>query len=632
MVNPALLPEKRNIGKGINMKKFLSMLLSVALIAVSIPVAAYAADSDGIVDKHGAKTYLGPSSAWGAEWNEASFREVTNKKVSFTGNLTIKAGDIKDVEVMGSGSKLTVSGGTMGKIDCDGTAEIKGGTMSGVNASNGLTLTSGTIKGDVETGQKVTVNGKITIYGSVTAQDIEVTSSSGAYISGALKAGNSVSLNNQNAKIKEIDGQNMAELNLKSYKGSLPTISNMLTINVDGSSAVTASGKIKAGKLVIAQKGEFTTNYPLEIDTLTGPGTLSYTAGKLTIHNAITDKPLFSFINPVRSGITAFKADRGVLTGDEPMIYDYELEKKASGDYEDFVLTSTLKEGVTLSNSSLYLEKGKSATIQTTIKPAFSEFADGTKLVWELHGDTSAFTISPNNEKRSCTVTASGNGTGKATLVAYLVDSRGTRLADYKSDYCILTTGSASQSFGGSLSLDTSAVTVGKGNVYYVLAMTDSTSAPSAMSYNSEIAVVGKPSAYNKDGKKGWLYPVTGVSKGQVTIDIGGQKMIVTVAAGCIVVDTSFYTMGPGGKYYIGVKFYGLDRKGLNVHSANSCTTVNYAGKDQKGTDLYLVEAGAEGTGYVIFETSSGQSVQTQVVVASGVVPHGVSGRMVAIT
>lgn len=613
------------------MKKFLSMFLSMALLAVSVPVAANAADGDSIVDKHGAKTYLGPSSAWSAEWNEDSFKEVTNKSVSYTGNLTIKAGDIKDVDVMGSGSKLTVSGGTMGKIDCDGTAEIKGGTMSSVDSTGGVTLNTGTIKGNVETSQKATINGKITIYGSLTAQDVEASSCDGASISGTMKAGNSVVLNSKNLKVKEIDGENMAELNLKSYQGSLPTVSNMLTINVDASSAVTASGKLKAGKLVIAQKGEFTTNYPLELDTLTGPGTLSYLAGKLTIHNAITGKPLLSFINPVHSGVTAFKADRGMLTGDEPMIYDYQLDKKSSGDSEDFVLTSSLKEGVTLNNSSLYLEKGKSAAIQATVKPAFSEFAEGTKMVWELHGDTSAFSISANDQKHSCAVTATGTGSGKATLVAYLVDGRGSRLLDYKSDSCILTSGSVSAPQGpGGLSLDTSAVTVGMGNVYYVLALTDSGSAPAALSYNSSVATVGKASVYNKDGKKGWLYPVTGVSKGQVTIEIGGQKMIATVAAGCIVVDTSSYTMNPGGKYLIGVKIYGLDRKSLHVHSANNCTTVNYAGKDQKGLDLYEVKAGAEGTGFVIFETGSGQSVQTQIEVASGVVPHGVSGRMIA--
>ncbi|MBW7571396.1 autotransporter outer membrane beta-barrel domain-containing protein [Caproiciproducens faecalis] len=615
------------------MKKIISVFLSLAVIVLSVPVAVQAATDAEIIDKHGAKTYQGTASAWSTAWNEDSFTEVTGSNVTANNSLTIKAGEVKDVTVSGSSSKVTISGGTVSDVVCDGSAEVSGGTVNSLQSNGDITLRGGTIKHDVESYQKVTISGKIAIGGSVLGNDVDISSgSSGSSLSGSIQAGGVISLAGNGMKIKEISGEDTATLSLKNYSGKLPVLTDLGTISVDASSTVTANGNVEAGNLTIAAKGEFVTASLLDLDTLTGPGTLSFNTGKLTVHNNISEKPLLNFNNSARNGQTAFKADRGMVGEDEVLLYDFELERETSddGDMDEFVLSSTLKEGVTLSKSAVALDGKNSVTVQASVKPSFSQFAEGTKLVWEMHGETSGFTISSNG--LSCQVSAKGTSSDsyKATLVAYLVDKRGDRLADYKSDSCTLSYGTPSNSTGSDLTLDTYAVTIGAGGTYWVLAITDSKTAPVAMSYNSSVATVGAAAAYNKNGKVGWLFPVTGVAKGGVTIDIAGQKMITTIAAGSVVVDTASYTMGPGGKYFIGVKISGIDRKNVNVHSQNACTMVQYAGKNKSGLDLYAVTAGQTGVGAVIFEIVGGQSVQTQITVANGAKPHGVSGRLIA--
>lgn len=640
------------------MKKTIAALVSLAVIFSAMPaLVCSAADTAGVIDKHGAKTYLGTASDWSAKWNEDKFTEVTDQSVSYSGSLTIKSGDVKDVTVSGDNSKvtitagkmddvtvsganstLTITTGVMDDVDCSGKITVTNGTIGSIQSEGDLVLNGGTIKRTVECGDQITFGGKVLIGGAVTADKIVASGSTAMTVNDTVTASTSITLTGNYLKADEFIGNGTAEMDLKSFTGKAPKMTNMNKIYVDGSSAVSASGKLTAGTLSIADKGEFLTTYLLELDELVGPGTLTFDSGDLLIHKEVTAKPLLIFNNTVRSGQVAFKADSGAVDTEDVLLYDFGLEKETSDGYENFLLESSITEGITFSAHEASLTAKSSVIIKTAIKPKLSEFADGTKMKWELHGDTKSFSKSENSTNNSCTVTLSNTqpGSYRAKLVAYLVDSKGDRLTDYKSDSCLLTAGiqdtnTAQNSNGTSgITLDTSSVTLGIGNTYCVLAVTDSKTPPVQLSYNSSVAVIGKAVAYSINGKSGWLYPVTGVAKGGVTIDIGGSKMLVNVAGGTIIVDTSSYTMSPGGKYYIGVKLYGLDKSKLNVHSGSACTTVQYAGKDTKGTELYMVKGNQAGTGSVIFEIIGGGSVTTQISVENGAKPHGVSGRLVA--
>lgn len=597
------------------MRKITSILLSIALLLFSVPMTAHAAQSDGVIDKHGAKTYVGTAAAWGKAWDEDSFQEVTGKDVQYSGNLTVKNGDVKDITINGSDSKLVVLNGTMNSIETDGD----------------ITLTGGTVKRNVASDGTITFNGGIKIGGTCTGQNITSSGSTTALVAGTVIGYNSITLTDKAIKASGFSGSNSASLNVKSYAFPLPAITDMGTVTIEGSN--TAYGKIEANTLTLNQKAELTAASTLDVDTLSGPGTLSFYSGKLTVNFAIQNKPLFYFINPVGNGTVAFRTDSGAISESDVRLYDFELSRDYSGGHYQFTLKNSIRDGITLEPSSVTVSSNTSALVRANVKPAFSQFADGTKIVWELHGNTTAFSISPDTSKNTCKVTVSGSKTdaAKATLLAYLVDKNGDRLSDYKSGSCSVTTGDPGvPTDNADFKLDTANVTIPAGDTYWVLAITNSSTPPKQISYNSAIATVGAAKAYRSDGKAGWLYPVKGVSRGEVTIDIGGQKMITKVAGGSIVVDTASYTMIPGGKYVIGVKINNVGKNDLNVYSQNFCTTVQYAGKAANGLDLYVVNGDSEGNGAVVFSLTGGQSVRTAITVQNGATPGGVSGRLVA--
>ena len=593
------------------MKKILAAALCLTLILAAVPITASAASTDGIIDMHGAKTYIGSASDWSGTWDPNKFDDITDKSSEWTGNLTIKSGSLDNVVVDGSNSTVTVTSGTIGSLSSEGNVKLNGGT----------------VKNDVNAEDTITISGAATVKGTCSASDITATGSTTATVN-TLEGSGTITLGSTGVKVNNILGDGTGTLKLTNYTLSLSDVDSIDTIDVTGDATVT--GELSADTVTIASKKQLTAKSTVEIGTLNGPGTLAFVSGKLTLHQGVYGSPMISFLNTVHDGTLAFKADHSAVDEDGIILYDYSLKKESASGYDSFYLTDSIDEGVTLSESSVSVDGKNSANIKAYIKPSLSKFATGTKLVWELHGDTDAFSISQDSANNACKVSFRGpqTGTHNATLTAYLVDSNGDRLSDYKSGTCSVSMGSG-QTVPVGVTLDTAAVTIPVGGTYSVLAVTAAAAPPVQLSYNSAIATVGAAKAYSAGGKTGWLYPVYGVAKGQVTIDIGGQKMITTVSGGSIIVDTSSYTMAPGGKYCIGVRMYGVDRKSLNVHSANSCTTIQYGG-NVKGLELYTIKAEKAGTGYAIFDLPGGQSVRTEINVQPGASPHGVSARLVA--
>lgn len=620
------------------MKKWTAVLLPLLLLNLSAP-PAFAASSSAAIDMHGAKTYLGSVSDWGKTWNEDNFQAVTGDDVSYDANLTVKSGTVGDVNLSGSSSKLTIQGGTMDAVSCDGPAEIKDGDMKSVDASGDLKINGGNIRHDVSCDEEVTLSGTVKIGGSLEAKEVTISSGAKVSIAGTIKATENLNLNNCTLKTKGIDGDDTGSLNISKYTDTLPTLSNLKEIAVKNNTTVTADEKIEAGELYITDKSEFSTSSSLQLDTLTGPGTLYFPAGKLTVYDEIEKKPLLIFRNHVSKGDTAFYADSDLVDEDDVRLYDFGLEAKNDNGAEDrFLLTNAFRDGITLDRQSLSLDSGGSATVKANVQPAFSNFATGTKIVWELYGDTSVFSKSVDSGGLSCkiSVPSSVKGMYKGTLIAYLEDSHGDRLEDYKSDSCVLSTGysddtnNSNNSSNGSSTLDTSTVSILTGDRYCVLARTSSATAPHAMSYNSSVATVGAGmSVKDSSGNPAWLYPVTGTGKGQVTIDIGGDKMVANVSAG-IAIDTSSYTMAPGGTYVIGVTAKGVGGNTIWASSDQSCVSVQFL-KKSGNTLLYRISGKTVGTASITFSISGGGSVHTAVTVQNGAKAGGTSARLVAL-
>lgn len=532
------------------MKKFLSAVLSAALIVFAFPVGASAASSgDQIIDMHGTRTYIGLSSDWSKTWVESRFTDVTNEDVPpQDGSVTMKAGTVDDIRMNGSGSKLTVKGGTVKDIRSEGSVEISGGTVYSVNAEEDVKLNKATVRRDVKCGGELTASGTVAVGGSITAEDVTIGSGVTLNVSGDLTCTRDFELNGGSVKADEINGDDTGTLVINKYSGVLPDFSQMASIRVKSGTSVSSNGKLTVDQLILEQKADFTAASTLEVGTLTGPGTLSVHSGRLTIHDGVEGEPLLVFSDVVNKGTVAFRADENAVQEDDVQLYDYSLNRKNVGSMDEFILTSGLSDGITLDHSSIWLEKGRSASVKAQVKPALSKFAAGTKIVWELHGDTDAFTSSVDSSAQTCTVTCTKDASAKsrATLSAYLVDSRSDRLTDYRSDSCVFSVGTA-----GLVCDTTGTYTFGANNLYYYKITTTEVTAPSAVSSNPAAVSV----AFDKSLPDGYLYRITNAGSGTavITTTSAGGTSVSFVAMGTgsgVVSDTPYrFTMKAGATY-----------------------------------------------------------------------------------
>lgn len=639
------------------MKKIAAAVLSLACVLLALPagIPARAATASGTavtIDMHGTRTFIGTDADWGKKWDGDNFTDVTGKDVTsdeIQGDLTVKSGNVGDIRMGTSGYSLNVKGGTMQDVGCEGDATVTGGTMKSLEADDDIKISGGTIRHDVlsDSGE-VTLSSTVSIGGNVTGKDVTFGSGVKASIAGTVKGTENILLNECSLTVKSIDGDDKATLEIKDYKEKLPDIANMSGVVVDSNCKAIAGSNLTLDCLNIKKDATFITAYALDLDSLYGPGTLTYQAGKMTVHSEIQDDPLLIFSSPVQNGTTVFKADAGTVTDTDVEIYDYILDSDREGSYDVFKLKSFAADGLTLDRSLLALNGKTSGSITATVKPALSKFADGTKVVWIINGDTAGFSMSVSDLK--CTVSAASTGMHRAVITAYLADKNGDRLTDYRSASCLVTVGyDDSGSTGGSGTetnsgtnnssgtgstssgtLDTSSVSILIGTRYSVFSASGTSSAPHASSYNSAVAAVGNGTPATVHGTSGYLYAITGTGKGQTTVDIGGQKVAASVSGG-IMSDTASYTMSPGQSYVIGLSICGVDPKSVNVHSVNGCTEVQFLKKAANGLYLYRVKGKQTGTGAVLFELSNGTFLRTEFSIVAGAARSGSSARAVAL-
>lgn len=631
------------------MKKFATLLLTFTLLLLNAPLSspASAASGDGVINMRGTKTYIGLESDWSKTWDASNFEEVTGDDATWGGNVTVKAGTVASLNASGN---LTVTGGTVGDASCSGKATISGGTLKSIDAGGDISMTGGSVKHDMTSdGGDVTLNGTFTVGGSVTAQsetlfsggtvtvsgsvtaaDVTLNSSATAKISGTVEVTGTLLLNKGTFTASKIDGNGEGKIEADGFSGQMPTLYDINDFQVDSNQKVILNQKLSLDTLYLESGSEFVDYSEVEADYVSGSGTLCVDSGELTVHQGVSGNPYLLFNDPVSAGTTAFRADGGAVSEDDFQTYGYNFNETSSGSSALFRLESAGSQGLALDQSSLTVGVGSSSTVHASVSPSFSQYATGTRIVWQLDGDSSAFSISPDSNGINCKVSAASSVSGrhKAILTAYLADSSKNYLSDYRADSCILSTGYTDQT---SVSLDTSYVSMLVGNSYSVLATTNASVAPTATSYNSSVAAVtGTKAVRDKNGNPGWLYTVTGQGNGSTTIDINGSQMSVTVNSG-ILMDTMSYTMAPGASYCAGVLARGVDETGISVYSGSASARVAFYKKGSDGMILYRITGVQAGSADIVFAVSGGQSVKMSVTVAQGAASSGKSARLVAL-
>lgn len=519
------------------MKKLWAAVLCFTVIFSAMPLTVNAVSDDTqVINKHGSGTYMGTYEAWkNSSWNSGDFTEVTGEDVDCSEDLIIKGGKVGDVTVNG-GSSLTIYDGTVSDVECGGDVTMTGGSVYSIHSDDDISVSGGAVKGDIEAEGDVTLSGKLTVGNNVSGNNITLyANGSGATsVNGTVSFGGTMSMQGTNYKIGKIDGQDSGTLAFKNYNGTLPVITDVDTVSLGTNSIVTTTQSVDVEKLTVDENAEFATTSTLFVGTLTGPGTVAVNAGNLTIEAAVSDFPVLDFNGTAKDGIYVFQAKTGAVSSNGVIVYGYGLTKQESGGYDSFTLKALTGNGVALNTSTVQISSGGYATVTATVTPSLSNFDRSTRLSWKLIDPSGKFSISSNSDDNTCKIylsSSAGSAAYSARLAVCLVDSSGSILTDYKSASCLVTSSAgAAQNTGSGIKLDTSYVTIPVRRTYSVLAITNSSKPPVQMSYNSAVAVVGKAKAYSYNGKVGWLYPVTAVSRGGVTINIGGEKVIVTVS------------------------------------------------------------------------------------------------------
>ena len=651
------------------MKKTFGLLISLAVLLLCLPYGPHASALDDacIIDMHGTRTYLGTAANWGKTWDASNFEDVTNKDVNYDGSLTVKAGTVRNITNNSSGA-LNVSGGTVTNINSYGSVTISGGTIRGNIVSNGdgislggkcsirgalsasksISFTSGkiTVGGSAVAGQSVVFGAETVVVGgavsanqditffagdssvnnSITGLNIVFNSNVKAKISGAVRGHNTIKISDCTLVARNLDTNSQGTLEISGYKGTLPSLTNMANIVLDANDKVICKQNLEANSLTLKSGSEFVAYSGVAVNTLNGPGTICFNPGALTIHYWVADLPILIFNNPVENGTVAFKSDGYFISTTGVCIYGYDLTETTSGGYTLYKLNFSGNSGLAFDTRSINLDSSGSSTIHVTVAPSLSNYADGTKIVWEFHGDTSAFSMSGSGQ--TCNVSASSSSTGyhKAVAVAYLVDRNGTPLSGYRADSCTIVQGASN----ANLRLDTTTVSVLTGDRYGILAMGAATK-PAASSSNTSVASLdGGKETKDKSGNTAWLYSVTGGTSGIATIDIGGQDVTVAVNSG-ILMDTLNYTMAPKAKYCVGIAAKGVSPSDLSVYSTSGCVEVKYLHKDSRGLLLYQINGVRSGTADIVYQITNGQSVKTHVTVKTGAKSYGRSARLVAL-
>lgn len=513
------------------MKKIAAVILSAAFLLTTFPVAARAYSSDTqVINTHGSKTYMGTEECWSEKWNSSNFTDVTGEDIDTDEDLVIKDGKIGDVTV-GDGQSLTIKGGIMDDVYSEGDITMTGGTADSLNSDQDIQMSGGKVSGNVKAeDDTVTLSGSAAVGGEVCGKEVDIhaTGGSSVSVSGITQFSESMLLQGSGCNLHKIDGQSSGTLTFRNFTGSVSAVSSVINVSVESQSTVIAKNNMEFDTLSIEDNSTFVTNSALTVNNIQGPGVLITDPGKLTVNTGISSYPVLNFNGSEKPGLTVFKARANAVAETQVTIFGYNLSlDRTEGTYDYFTLKSVLGEAVTLNMTSVSLGNGKEASLKATVPSSAS--ASGYKLCWKLLDPSGKFSIAQDSSNNSCRVyltDTAGPTIYKATLAAYLTDSYGNVVSGVKSAVCSMT---STGSFNPGLSLDTSTVKIAVGNTYKVLAITDASAPPTQMSYNSAIAVVGKATYYNANGKKGWLYPVKAVAKGGVTIDIGGQKMMTTV-------------------------------------------------------------------------------------------------------
>lgn len=436
------------------MKKTGKAILCAAVLMAAIPFSAPVPARAGscvtqVIGTRGSRTYMGIYDAWaGKKWDPDNFTDVTGEDVDDSGPLIIRGGTVGNVTLSGGIADLTVYGGSVADVQCDGSIDVFGGSTGSLSSEEDVSIHNGAVRGNVEARKAVTLIGRATISGEISGNDVNVyaTGATGyVTVSGTVSFSGVMTLTGSSHSFAGLDGQSSGTLKISGFAGELPAITGTEGICMEAGSTASVDSDLGIHTLTLADGSDFAAFAKLAADTVTGPGIVTVHPGSLTVNSGVSNFPMIDFYGGGADGLPAFSAKSGAVSAGGVLSFGYGFIKHAASDgtFDSFALRTLSGNGVSLNTPSAVLKEGKSVSVKASVTPGLSRMAEGTQLCWKLIDPYSAFSITPNPSEGSCEIhlqdSLNTKPPVKADLAVYLADRNGNLLQNYKSALCTVT-------------------------------------------------------------------------------------------------------------------------------------------------------------------------------------------------
>lgn len=622
------------------------------------------------IAKIGSRTVLGTSSNADSDksWNDVKGVVKSLAGYDFVdGNgLTIKSGNVGDVDTAGS---VYVEGGTVGAIDAD-TVNVYEATVGDIDATNVLVadgakaasvdantvnISGGSVTGSVS-GSEIEISADdenaVTIGGDVNVEDtdgydssLDVTAYEDEYvtISGAIVfcgEAPTVTLTGENISFATLVGDwyggsvTFDEFNgsfeVKTADKARQSAYASFDLQNDSNVTVTNDG-VYLASLTVDETSEITFSASAKIDDIYGDGTLKVNSDSLFVENGI-DAIKVQLLDSPTVGAVALRANTNTVAPEDFSGVGFVTKVVAeSSDVDKLVVDEISFAGLSFDKSSVEIAKGYSDTVTLSTYPAGTQLPPDVKVSYELEGDDDYITYEIDATGAVVTIkvldyNADFSYSNKATLTATLLDADDQVIEGYVPAVVEITGKAVPDT---TVTLDTTTVTKGVGQIYQFIAKSSDGSAITAASSNEGVATVA---LYDANDARGYKFQINAVGIGTATItatNATGATATMTVNVvenkGSLKIDTTSYTMAPGGIYDVKVTVDGVD-----VEPEVSISRDAIASLTSLGDGKYRITARNEGVTYVMAKVTVngveyGASVKVEV--ANGATASGVTGN-----
>ena len=617
------------------------------------------------VARIGSRTVIGSNPSADDKWSDLKgyVKVISNFDIRGGGNedvnsITIESGNLGTVEV----DSITINGGNIDTADGDtvsvaeanvdtvsGDTSVRVDTDSSVGSVSGgaVEIQGATVSGDVS-GTDVTISGdidyKTSVGGNVSADDdLTVTGSEDepVTIAGMLKANTDNTAFDVSGLGVSIGGVatdwRETEMTFNEFVGAFEiasTETGHAVLNLENDADVTVTNNTYLASISVDETSTLTFEGTVKVEDLAGDGLVKVNPDSLFIKGGLDGVQIQLLGNPAVGDVVMRSTVDTVASEDINGVGFTTTLTHENSTTDRFTIDEVSFAGLAFAEPSVEVSVGTTETIQISAYPAGTTVPSGYSVDWSFEGDDEYIVVTPAED-----------GTGTATVevlkynpdyaysnrmvvTATLVDADGYEVEGLVPATCTIY---GTDKPASTVTLDTTTVTRQVGQIYQFIASSTAGGTITAASSDAAVATVA---LYDANDARGHKFQINAVGVGTATItatDVNGATasltITVTESTGSLKMDTTAYTMAPGGIYDILVTVEGADVEPEVTISRDAIASLTALGEGK-----YRVTARNEGTTYVTATvTVNGVEYHTsvQINVVAGATASGVTGNNV---